>query len=156
MCGTTSQPEDSIREGWRTHSTQDTEAPWNRWCLMAIWRILYNQCHQQDSDNGIICLDTKKSSKILNIVDIIIMFTMLVIDIFVCPGELINALWCRYHKTTKDDQTEQKIEYLMILHQSPNRPGRQCTTHCQLRPGHCKLLNQYKDRIGQDRLLPRL
>ena len=37
-------------------------------------------------------LVTEKNSKMLNIVDLIIMLIMLVIDIIVCPGDLISAL----------------------------------------------------------------
>ena len=37
-------------------------------------------------------LDTEKNSKMLNIVDMIIMLIMLVIDILVCPVDLISAL----------------------------------------------------------------
>ena len=44
------------------------------------------------NDNEIILFGHKKNSKILNIVDICIMLIMLVIDILVCPGDLISAL----------------------------------------------------------------
>ena len=37
-------------------------------------------------------LDTEKNNKMLNIVDMIIMLIMLVIDILVCPGDLISTL----------------------------------------------------------------
>ena len=37
-------------------------------------------------------LDTRKNSKMLNIVDIIILLIMLVIDILVCPGDPFSAL----------------------------------------------------------------
>ena len=51
--------------------------------------LLFND---NDNDNEIILFEHKKNSKILNIVDICIMLIMLVINIRVCPGDLISAL----------------------------------------------------------------
>ena len=48
--------------------------------------------HDTDNENKMILFGHKKSCEISNIVDIIIMLIMLVIDILVCPGALINAL----------------------------------------------------------------
>ena len=48
--------------------------------------------HINVNDSEITLFGHRKNSEILNIVDIIIMVLMLVIDILVCPGDLISVL----------------------------------------------------------------
>ena len=57
--------------------------------LSSVWTLN----NDNDNDNEIILFGHReKNSKMLNIVDTSIMLIMLVIDILVCPGDLISAL----------------------------------------------------------------
>ena len=63
--------------------------------MFILCYVLHTNAHNDndnDNDNELILFGHKKNSKNLNIVDLCIMLIMLVIDNFVCPGDLISAL----------------------------------------------------------------